>query len=240
MGADDGFPKIHFASPAEWERWLDDNHTVSDGAWIEMAKKGADIESVRYPEVLESALCYGWIDGRREALDEWYFLQRFTPRRPLLLPAVAGLRVATADPRPGTSVREDRRPAPLLGVDVGERLGERPLVARRVFGRVLALAVGKVPRLLQYPRAVRARSLAVGLGILHANHHRLRHLARPRRSALAAHVAEDHRAIADGELRAMVLADLQALDEPERGAQPLDRLAHVRVDQDGNNGSCRD
>ena len=82
MGADDGFPKIHFASPAEWERWLDDNHTVSDGAWIEMVKKGADIESVRYPEVLESALCYGWIDGRREALDEWYFLQRFTPRRP--------------------------------------------------------------------------------------------------------------------------------------------------------------
>jgi hypothetical protein len=82
VGADDGLPKIPFASPAEWERWLEDNHTVSDGAWIEMAKKGADIESVRYPEVLESALCYGWIDGRREALDERYFLQRFTPRRP--------------------------------------------------------------------------------------------------------------------------------------------------------------
>src|SRR5207245_3631245 len=40
------------------------------------------VESVRYPEVLESALCYGWIDGRREALDERFFLQRFTPRRP--------------------------------------------------------------------------------------------------------------------------------------------------------------
>jgi uncharacterized protein YdeI (YjbR/CyaY-like superfamily) len=47
-----------------------------------MAKKGAGIESVRYPEVLDSALCFGWIDGRREALDEQYFLQRFTPRRP--------------------------------------------------------------------------------------------------------------------------------------------------------------
>ena len=46
-----------------------------------MAKKDAGIESVRYPEVLETALCFGWIDGRREALDELRFLQRFTPRR---------------------------------------------------------------------------------------------------------------------------------------------------------------
>ena len=81
VGADDGNPKIPFASAAEWERWLEDNHTSSDGVWIKMAKKGADIESVRYPEVLESAICFGWIDARREALDERYFLQRFTPRR---------------------------------------------------------------------------------------------------------------------------------------------------------------
>jgi uncharacterized protein YdeI (YjbR/CyaY-like superfamily) len=70
-----------FASPAEWEEWLEDNHAASDGVWIKMAKKDAGIESVRYPEVLESALCFGWIDGRREALDERHFLQRFTPRR---------------------------------------------------------------------------------------------------------------------------------------------------------------
>jgi uncharacterized protein YdeI (YjbR/CyaY-like superfamily) len=81
VGADDGLPKIAFPSPAEWEEWLDDNHAASDGVWLKMAKKEAGIESVRYPEVLESALCFGWIDGRREALDERYFLQRFTPRR---------------------------------------------------------------------------------------------------------------------------------------------------------------
>jgi uncharacterized protein YdeI (YjbR/CyaY-like superfamily) len=46
-----------------------------------MAKKDAGIPSVRYPEVLEIALCFGWIDGRREALDDRFFLQRFTPRR---------------------------------------------------------------------------------------------------------------------------------------------------------------
>lgn len=73
---------ICFASPVEWEAWLEDNHSKSDGVWIQIAKKSAAIESVRYPEVLDSALCFGWIDGRREALDEHYFLQRFTPRRP--------------------------------------------------------------------------------------------------------------------------------------------------------------
>jgi uncharacterized protein YdeI (YjbR/CyaY-like superfamily) len=81
VGADDGLSSIPFASTAEWERWLERNHAESDGVWIKMAKKTAGIESVRYPEVLECALCYGWIDGRREALDEHYFLQRFTPRR---------------------------------------------------------------------------------------------------------------------------------------------------------------
>jgi uncharacterized protein YdeI (YjbR/CyaY-like superfamily) len=82
VGADDGLPRIPFPSAAEWEQWLDDNHAVSEGVWIKIAKKDAGTESVRYPEVLETALCFGWIDGRREALDERYFLQRFTPRRP--------------------------------------------------------------------------------------------------------------------------------------------------------------
>ena len=81
MGTHDGLPVIAFASPAEWESWLEDNHSASDGLWIKIAKKDTGIESVRYPEVLESALCFGWIDGRREALDERYFLQRYTPRR---------------------------------------------------------------------------------------------------------------------------------------------------------------
>ena len=72
--------QISFRSAADWEKWLEENHT-SDGLWVKIAKKGSGIESVRYPEVLDSALCFGWIDGRREALDERYFLQRFTPRR---------------------------------------------------------------------------------------------------------------------------------------------------------------
>jgi uncharacterized protein YdeI (YjbR/CyaY-like superfamily) len=74
-------PSVFFSSAAEWERWLEKHHGESEGVWVEIAKKGTGIESVRYPEVLESALCFGWIDARREALDDRCFLQRFTPRR---------------------------------------------------------------------------------------------------------------------------------------------------------------
>src|SRR5437764_10052879 len=81
MAVEDGLPKLRFASPLHWERWLEEHHAASPGVWIKMAKKGHGIDSVRYPEVLDCALCFGWIDGRREALDERYFLQRFTPRR---------------------------------------------------------------------------------------------------------------------------------------------------------------
>jgi uncharacterized protein YdeI (YjbR/CyaY-like superfamily) len=80
-GADDS-PQLSFASDAEWERWLEENHASVDGVWIKMAKKGTGIDSVRYPEVLDTALCFGWIDAKRVALDEQYFLQRFVPRRP--------------------------------------------------------------------------------------------------------------------------------------------------------------
>jgi uncharacterized protein YdeI (YjbR/CyaY-like superfamily) len=78
----DHLPVVFFSSAADWEAWLEDNHAVSNGVVIKIAKKDSGIGSVRYPEVLECALCHGWIDGRRDPLDELYFLQRFTPRRP--------------------------------------------------------------------------------------------------------------------------------------------------------------
>ncbi len=81
MGTDDGLPTIFCASEADWERWLEENHGASNGVWVKVAKKASGIDSVRYPEVLDTALCFGWIDGRREALDEQHFLQRFSPRR---------------------------------------------------------------------------------------------------------------------------------------------------------------
>jgi len=72
---------LTFPSDADWEAWLDQHHSDSDGVWIKIAKKSSGIPTVAYPEVLDTALCFGWIDGQRKALDERYFLQRFTPRR---------------------------------------------------------------------------------------------------------------------------------------------------------------
>jgi len=73
-------PVHRFASAAAWERWLARNHARSSGVWLEIAKKAAAVVTVSYPEVLDVALCYGWIDGVRHKQDDTYFRQRFTPR----------------------------------------------------------------------------------------------------------------------------------------------------------------
>jgi uncharacterized protein YdeI (YjbR/CyaY-like superfamily) len=75
----DELPILTFAGPAEWEEWLEANHGLV-GVRVKIAKKASGIESVRYPEVLDVALCFGWIDGVRNALDDEYFLQKFSPR----------------------------------------------------------------------------------------------------------------------------------------------------------------
>lgn len=81
MNHADGLPVLEFADAPAWRGWLERNHDSAVGVWIAIAKKGTDVESVRYPEVLEEAICFGWIDGRRERHDGGRFLQRFTPRR---------------------------------------------------------------------------------------------------------------------------------------------------------------
>ena len=55
---------------------------MSSGLWLKIAKKGAGIPSVSYAEALEVALFYGWIDGQKQKLDDDFWLQRFTARRP--------------------------------------------------------------------------------------------------------------------------------------------------------------
>jgi uncharacterized protein YdeI (YjbR/CyaY-like superfamily) len=71
-----------FSSSAEFEEWLEANHGSSDGIWLKIAKKGSGERSVTHAEALTLALCFGWIDSQRKGLDEKFFLQRFTPRRP--------------------------------------------------------------------------------------------------------------------------------------------------------------
>jgi uncharacterized protein YdeI (YjbR/CyaY-like superfamily) len=77
-----GLPIVPFASSAEWEAWLEAEHATSRGLWLKLAKKGAGVDSVSYPEAVEVALCYGWIDGQAGSVDERFWLQKFTPRGP--------------------------------------------------------------------------------------------------------------------------------------------------------------
>ncbi len=78
----DDLPILPFATPGEFEAWLEENHVESGGLWLKIAKKGSGEASVTYAEALELALCFGWIDSQKRALDDSHFLQRFTPRRP--------------------------------------------------------------------------------------------------------------------------------------------------------------
>jgi len=69
-----------FATGKAWWNWLEKQHATSQGVWMKIAKKGAPESSVQYPEALDAALCFGWIDGQKKSIDEQYWLQKFTPR----------------------------------------------------------------------------------------------------------------------------------------------------------------
>lgn len=80
--AHDGEPVLTFENQRALEAWLDRHHEDSPGIWLRIGKKGAVEPSVTYPQALEAALCYGWIDAQKRAGDAVSWLQRFTPRKP--------------------------------------------------------------------------------------------------------------------------------------------------------------
>jgi uncharacterized protein YdeI (YjbR/CyaY-like superfamily) len=72
---------IRFATPGAFEAWLRKHHATSDGAWLLIAKAGAAEPTPSYAQALDCALCWGWIDGQKRAIDAHHWVQRFTPRR---------------------------------------------------------------------------------------------------------------------------------------------------------------
>jgi uncharacterized protein YdeI (YjbR/CyaY-like superfamily) len=73
-------PILTFASQVEWESWLKANGGASAGVWLRLAKRTSRKVTVTYAEALETALCFGWIDGQKRAESDQYWLQRFSPR----------------------------------------------------------------------------------------------------------------------------------------------------------------
>lgn len=71
-----------FAAAAEFRSWLLEHHDSADELWVGYYKKGVPKTSMTYPEAVEEALCFGWIDGIGRRIDDELHANRFTPRRP--------------------------------------------------------------------------------------------------------------------------------------------------------------
>ncbi len=78
-----GLPILAFPSQQALEAWLaDPPPAAAQGIWLKLAKQGSGLATVSQREAVESALCYGWIDGQLAKYDEQHWLIRYTPRRP--------------------------------------------------------------------------------------------------------------------------------------------------------------
>lgn len=71
-----------FKSPSAFRKWLAGNHTRAKELWVGFYKKSSGKPSITWPESVDEALCFGWIDGLRKTIDEESYKIRFTPRKP--------------------------------------------------------------------------------------------------------------------------------------------------------------
>ena len=75
------YPRVFPKTLAGWRRWLEANHTKTRGVWLITYRRTAAKSQVPYAEAVEESLCYGWIDGQVQNVDEARLAQLFTPRR---------------------------------------------------------------------------------------------------------------------------------------------------------------
>jgi uncharacterized protein YdeI (YjbR/CyaY-like superfamily) len=71
-----------FSTPAAWRAWLEKHHAKQKELLVGFYKKDSGKPSITWPESVDGALCFGWIDGVRRRIDDVSYSIRFTPRRP--------------------------------------------------------------------------------------------------------------------------------------------------------------
>lgn len=71
-----------FATPAKFRAWLEKHHDTHQELVVGLYKKGSGKPSITWPEAVDQALCFGWIDSVRRSLDDERYTNRFTPRKP--------------------------------------------------------------------------------------------------------------------------------------------------------------
>ena len=73
---------IFFASPSDLRKWFKTQHATAQELWVGYYKKNSGKPSITWPESVDEALCFGWIDGIRKSIDDVSYTIRFTPRKP--------------------------------------------------------------------------------------------------------------------------------------------------------------
>lgn len=74
-------PLTFFATPAEFRAWLEEHHAGWRELWVGFYKVGSGKPSITWPQAVDEALCFGWIDGVRKGIDDTSYAIRFTPRK---------------------------------------------------------------------------------------------------------------------------------------------------------------
>jgi uncharacterized protein YdeI (YjbR/CyaY-like superfamily) len=77
-----GYPIYHAETRTQWRAWLEANHAATPGVWLCSWRTTTDKPRCPYPEVVEEAICFGWIDSTATTLDDERGLQLLTPRKP--------------------------------------------------------------------------------------------------------------------------------------------------------------
>ena len=81
-----------FKTPSAFHKWLAANHAKSKELWVGFYKKNSSKPSIDWPESVDEALCFGWIDGIRKNIDEVSYEIRFSPRRPASIWSAVNIR----------------------------------------------------------------------------------------------------------------------------------------------------
>jgi len=71
-----------FPTPDDFRKWLEEHHATHSELLVGFYKKGTGTLSITWPESVDQALCFGWIDGIRKRIDDASYMIRFTPRKP--------------------------------------------------------------------------------------------------------------------------------------------------------------
>jgi uncharacterized protein YdeI (YjbR/CyaY-like superfamily) len=133
------YPRVEVNSRAEWRAWLEANHSTSGTIWLVRWKKSVGEKYIPYDEMVEEALCFGWIDSVQYPLDEQRALLRMSPRRKgsgwsklnkdrvkrltragLMTPA--GLAAVNAAKKDGSWMRHNKIEAMGVPADLGDAL----------------------------------------------------------------------------------------------------------------------